>query len=68
MLAGDEDWQGDSNYTADNYGEDNENYPFVTVQLPIFNEKYVIARLIDAVAKFDYPKDRFEIHIIDDLY
>jgi cellulose synthase/poly-beta-1,6-N-acetylglucosamine synthase-like glycosyltransferase len=41
-------------------------YPFVTVQLPIFNEFYVIARLIDAVAKFDYPKDRFEIHILDD--
>jgi cellulose synthase/poly-beta-1,6-N-acetylglucosamine synthase-like glycosyltransferase len=41
-------------------------YPFVTVQLPIFNEFYVIARLIDAVAEFDYPKDRFEIHILDD--
>jgi cellulose synthase/poly-beta-1,6-N-acetylglucosamine synthase-like glycosyltransferase len=41
-------------------------YPFVTVQLPIYNEYYVIARLIDAVAKFDYPKDRFEIHILDD--
>lgn len=41
-------------------------YPFVTVQLPIYNELYVIARLIDACAKFDYPKDRFEIHILDD--
>ncbi len=41
-------------------------YPFVTIQLPIFNELYVIARLIDACAKFDYPKDRFEIHILDD--
>lgn len=41
-------------------------YPFVTVQLPIFNEYYVIGRLIDAVAEFDYPKDRFEIHILDD--
>ena len=40
--------------------------PFVTVQLPIYNEFYVIARLIDYVAAFDYPKDRFEIHIIDD--
>ena len=40
--------------------------PFVTVQLPIFNEFYVIGRLIDAVAAFDYPKDRFEIHILDD--
>ena len=41
-------------------------YPFVTVQLPIFNEMYVIERLIDCVANFDYPKDRFEIHILDD--
>lgn len=41
-------------------------YPFVTVQLPIYNEYYVIGRLIDAVAEFNYPKDRFEIHILDD--
>lgn len=46
--------------------DDNESYPFVTVQLPIYNEMYVIERLIDAVAEFDYPKDRYEIHIIDD--
>ncbi len=41
-------------------------YPFVTVQLPIYNELYVIGRLIDTVTKFNYPKDRFEIHILDD--
>ena len=46
--------------------DDNEAYPFVTVQLPIYNEMYVIERLIDAVAEFDYPKDRYEIHILDD--
>ena len=40
--------------------------PFVTVQLPIYNEYFVIGRLIDAVAAFDYPRDRFEIHILDD--
>jgi len=40
--------------------------PFVTVQLPIYNEQYVIERLIDCVCKFEYPKDRFEIHILDD--
>ncbi|MGB0862181.1 MAG: cellulose synthase family protein [Saprospiraceae bacterium] len=40
--------------------------PFVTVQLPIYNEFYVIERLIDHCAAFNYPKDRFEIHIIDD--
>ena len=42
------------------------HYPFVTIQLPIYNELYVIARLIDACARFDYPRDRFEIHILDD--
>jgi cellulose synthase/poly-beta-1,6-N-acetylglucosamine synthase-like glycosyltransferase len=41
-------------------------YPFVTIQLPIFNEMYVVERLIDTVAQFDYPKDRFEIHVLDD--
>ncbi len=46
--------------------EEPEAYPFVTVQLPIYNEKYVIERLIDTVAQFDYPQDRFEIHILDD--
>lgn len=43
-----------------------ETWPFVTVQLPIFNEMYVIERLIDSIAQFDYPRDRFEIHILDD--
>lgn len=43
-----------------------EEYPFVTVQLPIFNEMYVVERLIDAIAAFNYPKDRFEIQVLDD--
>jgi cellulose synthase/poly-beta-1,6-N-acetylglucosamine synthase-like glycosyltransferase len=42
------------------------NIPFVTVQLPIYNEKYVIERLLDAVSQFDYPKDKLEIQILDD--
>ena len=40
--------------------------PFVTVQLPIFNEQFVIDRLIDAVCRIDYPRDRFEIQLLDD--
>ena len=40
--------------------------PVVTVQLPIYNEKYVAARLIDAVCLLDYPKDRLEIQVLDD--
>lgn len=47
-------------------GEEKEVLPFVTIQLPIFNEMYVVERLIDCIARFDYPKDRFEIHILDD--
>ena len=41
-------------------------WPMVTVQLPLYNEQYVVERLIDTIAAFDYPKDRFEIHILDD--
>ncbi len=40
--------------------------PFVTIQLPIFNEMYVVERLIDNITQFDYPKDRFEIQVLDD--
>lgn len=41
-------------------------FPFVTVQLPAYNEKYVIERLLDAVVAFDYPPDCFEIQVLDD--
>jgi cellulose synthase/poly-beta-1,6-N-acetylglucosamine synthase-like glycosyltransferase len=40
--------------------------PFVTIQLPIFNEQFVIGRLIDACCRLDYPRDRFEIQVLDD--
>ena len=40
--------------------------PFVTIQLPVFNEKYVIERLLLNIAKIDYPKDKFEIQVLDD--
>src|SRR5688572_10258615 len=40
--------------------------PFVTVQLPIYNEKYVVTRLIDAVCTLHYPSDRLEIQVLDD--
>lgn len=45
---------------------DMANAPFVTVQLPVYNELYVVERLIDTVSKFDYPRDRFEIQVLDD--
>jgi len=43
-----------------------EEVPLVTVQLPVFNEMYVVERLIEAVAAIDYPRDRFEIQVLDD--
>lgn len=42
------------------------DFPFITVQLPVFNELYVVERLIEQVSKFDWPKDRFEIQVLDD--
>ncbi|MCH8332000.1 MAG: glycosyltransferase [Bacteroidetes bacterium] len=46
--------------------DNDEQLPIVTVQLPIYNELYVVERLIDAVASFDYPKSKLEIQILDD--
>lgn len=40
--------------------------PFVTVQLPMFNELYVADRIIETIAEFDYPRDRFQIQVLDD--
>jgi cellulose synthase/poly-beta-1,6-N-acetylglucosamine synthase-like glycosyltransferase len=40
--------------------------PRVTIQLPLFNESTVATRLLDAVAKMDYPPDRLEIQVLDD--
>jgi len=45
---------------------DREALPPVTVQVPIFNERAVITRAIDAVAALDYPRDRLQIQILDD--
>ncbi len=41
-------------------------WPRVTVQLPIFNEKYIVARLLQAVTRLDYPADRLQIQVLDD--
>src|SRR5438874_8905117 len=40
--------------------------PVVTLQLPLYNEMYVADRLIDAVCRLDYPRDRLEIQVLDD--
>jgi cellulose synthase/poly-beta-1,6-N-acetylglucosamine synthase-like glycosyltransferase len=46
--------------------EDPDPWPVVTVQLPIYNERYVARRLLEAVAALDYPPDRLEIQVLDD--
>jgi len=43
-----------------------EDLPVVTVQLPIFNERYVAQRLLDAICQLDYPRDRLYIQVLDD--
>lgn len=41
-------------------------WPRVTIQLPVYNERYVAERLLDAAAAMDYPRDRMEIQVLDD--
>lgn len=45
---------------------DLEEFPVVTVQLPIFNEIYVVERLVKSICSMDYPKDKLEIQLLDD--
>lgn len=40
--------------------------PIVTIQLPLYNEMYVVERLINAICEIDYPKDKMEIQVLDD--
>jgi len=40
--------------------------PFVTIQLPVFNEEYVIERLLKNIALINYPKEKLEIQVLDD--
>ncbi|MEX2595183.1 MAG: cellulose synthase family protein [Anditalea sp.] len=40
--------------------------PLVTIQLPVYNERYVVERLISAVAALNYPHDKLEIQLLDD--
>jgi cellulose synthase/poly-beta-1,6-N-acetylglucosamine synthase-like glycosyltransferase len=40
--------------------------PFVTIQLPVYNEMYVMERLLNNIVKLDYPNDKLEIQVLDD--
>ena len=43
-----------------------DQIPFVTIQLPVFNEIYVMERLLKNIVLIDYPKDKLEIQVLDD--
>src|ERR1700760_2755824 len=43
-----------------------DQLPRVTVQLPIYNEQFVIDRLVESVCKLQYPADRLELQVLDD--
>lgn len=43
-----------------------DDLPLVTVQIPLFNERHVSRRIIDAVARLDWPRDRLQIQVLDD--
>src|SRR5262249_7801732 len=40
--------------------------PRVTIQLPIFNEQFVVDRLVDAICRIEYPKEKLDIQVLDD--
>ncbi len=42
------------------------NWPKVTIQLPIYNERYVVERLVDAIARLEYPPELLEVQVLDD--
>jgi cellulose synthase/poly-beta-1,6-N-acetylglucosamine synthase-like glycosyltransferase len=41
-------------------------WPSVTIQLPIYNERYVIERLVEAISRFDYPPELLDVQVLDD--
>lgn len=43
-----------------------EEIPHVTIQLPVYNELYVIERLLDSVAQIEYPANKLEVQVLDD--
>ncbi|WP_298495053.1 cellulose synthase family protein [uncultured Algibacter sp.] len=43
-----------------------DEIPYITIQLPVYNEMYVMERLLDNIAKIDYPKNKLEIQVLDD--
>src|SRR5690554_1402779 len=55
----------DKNAVVFDFSKEDE-IPYVTIQLPVYNELYVMERLLDNIALMDYPKDKLEIQVLDD--
>lgn len=53
-------------HKRDDFSGKLDHFPVVTLQLPIYNEMYVIERLIKTVCEMDYPIDKLEIQVLDD--
>jgi cellulose synthase/poly-beta-1,6-N-acetylglucosamine synthase-like glycosyltransferase len=43
-----------------------QELPCITIQLPIFNEQYVVERLLEAICRLDYPREKLDIQLLDD--
>jgi cellulose synthase/poly-beta-1,6-N-acetylglucosamine synthase-like glycosyltransferase len=54
------------NKQALNTTEPKAGWPKVTVQLPLYNELYVVERLLECITALDYPKDKLQIQVLDD--
>ena len=53
-------------HKRDDLREDLDGHPMVTIQLPVYNEMYVVERLIKTTCEIDYPIDKLEIQVLDD--
>ena len=58
-------WQWRASLNPPRFPETSE-WPTVLVQLPVFNERYVVERLVDAAVALDYPPERIRIQVLDD--
>jgi cellulose synthase/poly-beta-1,6-N-acetylglucosamine synthase-like glycosyltransferase len=50
----------------DDFTGELKEFPLVTIQLPVFNEMYVVERLIRSTCEMNYPIDKLEIQVLDD--
>lgn len=59
-------WRKAESLPKDGHPYPEESLPMITIQLPVFNERFVVERLIDNIITMDYPADKLEIQVLDD--